>query len=56
MFIGLILIGVLIYFLATGDNFSTVVKKNNNAEELLKERFVRGEIDEETYYRMKRVL
>ncbi|MGM0396811.1 MAG: SHOCT domain-containing protein [Bacillota bacterium] len=57
MIIVALLIGVAVYYLVTGDNPvrpGGVTRKNH--EEELKERFVRGEIGEEEYLRMKEVL
>lgn len=51
-----LLILVVVYFLITGDKNKLFTQKEDEAEKLLKERFVNGEIDEETYKRMKAVL
>ena len=46
--------GFLIYYLFKNGSFNTPAGKN--PEELLKERFVNGEIDEATYLQMKETL
>lgn len=51
-----LLVLVVVYFLITGDKNKLFTQKEDEAENLLKERFVNGEIDEETYKRMKSVL
>ena len=58
MYIGLLLlIGVVVYFLVINRNNSSYKFTNRRSpEEILKERFVNGEIDEETYLKMKEVL
>jgi putative membrane protein len=58
MFIGLILLlGVGAYFLFFNKGNSKIKFPNSkSAEETLKERFVNGEIDEETYKKMKETL
>lgn len=54
MFIGLLLLGVGAYFLFFNKSSSKIQFPNSkNAEEILKERFVNGEIDEETFKKMK---
>ncbi|MFZ7120832.1 MAG: SHOCT domain-containing protein [Eubacteriaceae bacterium] len=55
MLIGWVLIGVVIYYVLKNDRGLTFSSKSS-AEELLKERYVNGEIDEETYLKMKNVL
>ncbi len=47
---------VIAYFLLTGEGNNIFTNKKDEAEKLLKERYVNGEIDEETYKRMKAVL
>lgn len=56
MFVWPLLLLVIGYFLITGDGNNFFTPKKDQAQELLKERFVNGEIDEETYKRMKAVL
>ena len=58
MFIGLIVIvGIVIYFLYNNKGNSSIQFPNRkSAEETLKERFVNGEIDEETFKKMKDTL
>lgn len=51
-----ILVIVLIYLLVSGDGKKYLSKNEDNSERILKERFVNGEIDEETYLKMKNVL
>lgn len=57
MFIGLIIAAVFIYFILAGDkknNVSPFMRKT--PEDILKERFINGEIDEKTYIQMKETL
>jgi putative membrane protein len=58
MFIGFILlIGVGAYFLFFNKSNSKIQFPNSkSAEETLKERFVNGEIDEETFKKMREIL
>jgi len=51
-----ILLIVVLYFVVTGDQKNFFTSKVDESERLLKERFVNGEIDEETFKRMKSVL
>jgi putative membrane protein len=51
LFIG---IAVLIYYLVNNGNVTLPGKKS--AEDILKERFVKGEIDEKAYLQMKETL
>ncbi|MBN4050741.1 MAG: hypothetical protein COA82_06425 [Alkaliphilus sp.] len=49
-----VLLGFGIYYLITNKgNLNVNLNGNRTAEETLKERFVNGEIDEETYKKMK---
>lgn len=54
MFGGLIIVGLIIYYFYKNNGGSMTL--NNEAEEKLKHRFINGEIDEETYLRMKNIL
>lgn len=57
MFIGIIVIGVIFYLIYTKNG--PISGSDRNIEEpemLLKRRYVNGEIDDETYERMLRVL
>ena len=57
MIIGLLAIGFLVYYLMDGKNktgFAGIGR--NNADEILRLRFVNGEIDEKTYLQMKEAL
>lgn len=56
MILLLILVGIGFYFLFFNKNSAIKLTGTVNAEERLKERFVNGEIDEETYRRMKKTL
>lgn len=58
MFIWLILIGVIIYFLAVkpGKKDGVGAKSVEDPVEVLKKRFVNGEITEEEYKRMLKVV
>jgi len=54
MIIGLVFIGVVIYyFVKNGEFDKTKCKSGKTAEDILKERYVNGEIDEATYIKMK---
>jgi len=55
MFIGLILIGVVIYLIYKEKGFD-FINKSDDPVDKLKERYVKGEITEEEYIRMKDVL
>lgn len=55
MFLPIIIIGLVLYYGFNGSEKFPVSKKNDPIE-LLKERFVRGEIDEKTYDQMREVL
>jgi putative membrane protein len=57
MILFLVLIGFGIYFLFFNNGKSNIKFPNSKSpEEKLKERFVNGEIDEETYKKMKETL
>jgi len=56
MFFGWILIAVVVYYMFANNNGSVPRMNSKSPKEVLDERFVNGEIDEETYTRMKRVL
>ncbi len=57
MIIVALLLGVVIYYLLTGDNpVGRGPVRGNGPEDKLNERFVQGEISEEEYLRMKEVL
>lgn len=50
-------IGVLVYYLLSNrDTGRAFFSGNRSPEELLKERFVRGEIDERTYLQMNEAI
>jgi uncharacterized membrane protein len=51
-----ILLVVLVYYLLTSDKKSISIKSEDNAEIILKERYVNGEIDEETFRKMRSVI
>ncbi|MBE0451597.1 MAG: SHOCT domain-containing protein [Clostridia bacterium] len=53
MFIGVIIIGLIFYQLYGNPMKGHTAQSGTNAENILKERYIRGEIDEETYKRMK---
>lgn len=55
MFVFPVLIGVLLYFMYRSINDRNL-NTDKSAEEILKERFVNGEIDEATYTHMKETL
>lgn len=50
----LVILGVIVYFLYKDKKIS--FPNGRSPEDLLDERFVRGEIDENTYLKMKNVL
>lgn len=50
----IIAVGVGIYFLVKNKKID--ISGKNEAEETLKKRFINGEIDEETYLKMKETL
>ena len=49
MLIGVILVGVVIYLLVSNNNRHTTNRSTTDAQDILKERLAKGEIDEETY-------
>lgn len=51
-----ILLIVLVYYLLTSDKKSISINSQDNAESILKERYVNGEIDEETFRKMRSVI
>lgn len=55
MIFGWLIIGFIIYHLLK-DRGTSFINTDNNAEARLKERYVNGEIDEETYLRMKKTI
>jgi hypothetical protein len=54
LLIGIAVIAVIVYFLAKDKKIK--FPSSNEAEETLKKRYINGEIDEETYLRMKRTI
>lgn len=57
MFLAVIAIIAIIYFVARPNHrISFDSSRSSDAEEILKKRFVAGEIDEETYKKMLRTL
>ena len=54
MFLPLIVIGAVLYYLV--ENKRSFVSSNNKPLDQLQERYINGEIDEETYRKMKRVI
>ncbi|MFH5836445.1 SHOCT domain-containing protein [Proteiniclasticum sp. C24MP] len=55
MFFGWILVIAVVYLLVKGDTKVNFTQKES-PEQKLKERYINGEIDEETYLRMKSVI
>ncbi len=47
---------ILIYFLWKNKEEKTFIQSGNSAEEMLKDRYIRGEISEETYTHMKKMI
>lgn len=56
MILLVVLIIAVIYFNTGGKSSQYFNKNSKNPEELLKERFVNGEIDEDTYLSMKETI
>lgn len=57
MIIGIIGLGVLMYYLLANEEKGRVLFSGKSSpEELLKQRFVKGEIDEKTYLQMKETI
>ena len=56
MFIGWLLIAAVIYFVFTNSGATLPKVSSKSPKEVLDERFVNGEIDEQTYARMKSAL
>lgn len=57
MILTFLLLGfVIYYFVANKDVQNFKLSSNKNPEEILRERYVNGEIDEETFKNMKEVL
>lgn len=55
--LGIIIVAALVYLIVKpGHQHGSDSAKSNDAEEILKKRFVSGEIDEETYKKMLRTL
>lgn len=53
----IIIIAAVVYFIVKpGRQHGFALAESNDAEEILKKRFVSGEIDEETYKKMLRTL
>ena len=52
----LIVIGVAIYFIFFADKAKTPASSERTALDMLKERFINGEIDEEEYNKKKKVI
>jgi len=56
MFFVIVLILVVVYYMFKDDNKINFNTHQNNPEQKLKERYINGEIDEETYLKMKSVI
>ncbi len=57
MILTFLLLGfVIYYFVANKDVQNFKLSNNKNPEEILRERYVNGEIDEDTFKNMKEVL
>lgn len=55
MFLGLIAVGIIIYLLFRNKNYKPFQSANEtfSAQEILKQRLAKGEIDEDTYNNLK---
>jgi uncharacterized membrane protein len=51
-----IIAGFLIYFLFKNQDDLNSKSKNNNAEDILKAKYVKGEIDDETFNKMIKII
>jgi len=59
MFLGIILIGLVVYLLLRGNGQVSIYSRQGNSEdplEILKQRFAQGSISEEEFSRMKNEL
>ena len=59
MFLGIILIGLVVYLLLRGNGQVSIYSRQGNSEdplEILKQRFAQGSISEEEFNRMKNEL
>jgi len=57
MILGLVLIGLVIYYFVKNGELGKAKSSNSQSpEDILKERYVNGEIDEATFIRMKMTL
>ena len=58
MFFGLLLIGVLVYLLLAkpGKPLNTWVKSGETPEDILTKRFINGEITEEEFKKMQKII
>ncbi|HZK71395.1 MAG TPA: hypothetical protein VFD03_07740, partial [Clostridia bacterium] len=52
----LIVIAVVVYFRNENPSSTCCMSKSNDAEILLKQRYINGEIDEDTYNKMMRII
>ncbi|MEX1307002.1 MAG: SHOCT domain-containing protein [Eubacteriales bacterium] len=52
----LLILGVAVYFIFFADQSKTAVSSEKTALDMLKEKFINGEIDEEEYNRKKKVI
>jgi len=52
----LIVVAVVVYYRNENPNSTCCRSKDNDAELLLKRRFINGEIDEDTYNKMIRII
>lgn len=52
-----IILGLLIYYMyKNNESLNINTQKTNSSMEVLKQRYVRGEIDDETFERMKKII
>lgn len=56
MWLPIIMLLFLVYYLSKNSSISGLSQKTNSPEELLKERYVKGEIDEATYLMMQKTI
>jgi len=56
IFVGILFVLGLIYFFGDHKKFSNILRQGDSAEDILKMRYVKGEINEETFEKMKKTI